>query len=139
MSDSTSQAESITSNPPKKQHLTKKRIIKKDRVVGHAQDGDERINNKLTKEERALIQKEKNREAAQRSRDQHREYVTNLEREVKELREELQKARHYCFRCQGEIGANVQANYFDIHQEEHVAESSFMPSISDEDIEQEHN
>ena len=33
---------------------------------------------KLSKEERMRIQKEKNREAAQRSRDQHKEYVNNL-------------------------------------------------------------
>jgi hypothetical protein len=35
---------------------------------------------KMPKEERMRIQKEKNREAAQRSRDQHKEYVSNLER-----------------------------------------------------------
>ena len=33
---------------------------------------------KLSKEERMRIQKEKNREAAQRSRDQHKEYVNKL-------------------------------------------------------------
>ena len=37
---------------------------------------------KISKEERAQIQKEKNREAAQRSRDMHKEYVTRLENEM---------------------------------------------------------
>jgi hypothetical protein len=40
----------------------------------------------LSREDKAKIQKAKNREAAQKSRDTHKEYVTNLEREVKELR-----------------------------------------------------
>lgn len=32
----------------------------------------------LSREEKARIQKAKNREAAQKSRDMHKEYVTNL-------------------------------------------------------------
>lgn len=53
----------------------KKKLIKK---TNQNQQGN--AGNKMTKEERMRIQKEKNREAAQRSRDQHKEYVNNLER-----------------------------------------------------------
>lgn len=54
----------------------------------------------MTREERARIQKEKNKEAAQRSRDMHKEYVSNLEQEVAFLREEINKSKRYCHRCQ---------------------------------------
>lgn len=53
----------------------KKKLIKKPNQVHQPNAAG-----KMTKEERMRIQKEKNREAAQRSRDQHKEYVTNLER-----------------------------------------------------------
>lgn len=53
----------------------KKKLIKKPNQINQANPA-----NKITKEERMRIQKEKNREAAQRSRDQHKEYVNNLER-----------------------------------------------------------
>ncbi len=60
----------------------------------------EKAAKKLSKEERAKIQKEKNREAAQRSRDIHKEYVTNLEQEVRTLREKVEHSLRYCHRCQ---------------------------------------
>lgn len=53
----------------------KKKLIKKTSQVHQPNAAG-----KITKEERMRIQKEKNREAAQRSRDQHKEYVNNLER-----------------------------------------------------------
>ena len=40
----------------------------------------------LSKEEKIRLQKEKNRFHAQKSRDQHRQYVNGLEREVTMLR-----------------------------------------------------
>lgn len=58
---------------------------------------------KLTKEERIKLQKEKNREAAQRSRDQHKEYVSNLEKEVRDLKAQMECSRQLCFRCRQEL------------------------------------
>jgi hemerythrin-like domain-containing protein len=51
----------------------KKKIIKKEKKSSTPVAAA-----KLSKEERMRIQKEKNREAAQRSRDQHKEYVNKL-------------------------------------------------------------
>ena len=49
------------------------------------------------------MQKEKNREAAQRSRDQHKEYVCRLEKEVRELRVQVDANRKFCSRCRQEL------------------------------------
>ena len=58
---------------------------------------------KITTEERAKMQKEKNREAAQRSRDQHKEYVSRLEKEVRGLRLQVDANRQFCSRCRQEL------------------------------------
>jgi len=58
---------------------------------------------KLSREEKAKVQKAKNREAAQRSRDMHKDYVNNLEREVRELSELLAKSRKFCWKCQKDL------------------------------------
>jgi hypothetical protein len=55
------------------------------------------------------LQKEKNREAAQRSRDQHREYVTNLEMEVTLLQQQVESNKHLCSRCHQQL---TQADMF---------------------------
>jgi hypothetical protein len=57
------------------------------------------------------IQKEKNREAAQRSRDQHKEYVAGLENELRMLKERLELNRKYCFQCQREL--EDEARFFE--------------------------
>lgn len=62
----------------KKDSKNKKKLISKDKNFHTTPQHTEKNTIKLTKEERAKIQKEKNRQAAQRSRDMHKEYVTNL-------------------------------------------------------------
>jgi hypothetical protein len=47
------------------------------------------------------VQKAKNREAAQKSRDTHKEYVRGLENEVRELRDEF--SRRLCWKCKQEL------------------------------------
>ena len=54
---------------------------------------------KLTKEERAKVQKVKNRQAAQRSRDMHRQEFIKMKKEVEELRELKKDSRNLCWRC----------------------------------------
>lgn len=70
----------------KKDSNNKKKLISKDKNIHTTAQHTEKNTIKLTKEERAKIQKEKNRQAAQRSRDMHKEYVNNLEQEVRILR-----------------------------------------------------
>jgi len=62
----------------KKDTLNKKKLIAKNKPDFSSIQHTEKATKKLSKEERAKIQKEKNREAAQRSRDIHKEYVNSL-------------------------------------------------------------
>ena len=57
----------------------------------------------LSREEKAKLQKSKNREAAQKSRDTHKEYVASLEKEVSELRQQVVSSRKICWKCQREL------------------------------------
>jgi hypothetical protein len=88
----------------RKEKIEKKRQIRKNKTQTPLEYVDLKSidTSKLTREEKARVQKAKNREAAQRSRDTHREYVINLEQEVKELREQV-NSRKLCWRCQKEI------------------------------------
>lgn len=78
----------------------KTRPIHKDKLQEPQPD---REKNRASKEDRAKVQKEKNKEAAQRSRDIHKEYVCSLELEVNHLREELTHARRYCHHCRQQM------------------------------------
>jgi len=53
-------------------------MIRKEKNQTHPQREETNGVLKLTREEKARLQKEKNREAAQKSRDNHREYVNSL-------------------------------------------------------------
>lgn len=57
--------------------MDKKRAIRKNKVGSVNEDSSEIRDDKklLTKEQKMQLQKAKNREAAQRSRDQHKMYV----------------------------------------------------------------
>lgn len=75
--------EDINSNTldDKKYNLYRKRAIRKNKlnqITPTYEDVNTIDTSKLTKEERAKIQKVKNRESAQRSRDMHKDYVVNL-------------------------------------------------------------
>lgn len=61
--------------------MDKKRAIRKNKVGNVNEESSEIKDDKklLTKEQKMQLQKAKNREAAQRSRDQHRKYVETLE------------------------------------------------------------
>lgn len=61
--------------------MDKKRAIRKNKVGNVNEESSEIKDDKklLTKEQKMQLQKAKNRQAAQRSRDQHRKYVETLE------------------------------------------------------------
>ena len=61
--------------------MDKKRAIRKNKVGNINEESSEIKDDKklLTKEQKMQLQKAKNRQAAQRSRDQHRKYVETLE------------------------------------------------------------
>ncbi len=61
--------------------MDKKRAIRKNKFGTVNEESSEIKDDKklLTKEQKMQLQKAKNREAAQRSRDQHRKYVETLE------------------------------------------------------------
>lgn len=61
--------------------MDKKRAIRKNKIGTVNEESSEIKDDKklLTKEQKMQLQKAKNREAAQRSRDQHRKYVETLE------------------------------------------------------------
>lgn len=88
----------------KKHNIDKKRKIRKDKLQSTVIDYSDLRNidtKKLTREERAKVQKAKNREAAQKSRDTHKEYVKGLENEVRELRDQF--SRRLCWKCKQEL------------------------------------
>lgn len=61
--------------------MDKKRAIRKNKVGAVNEESSEIRDDKklLTKEQKMQLQKAKNREAAQKSRDQHKKYVETLE------------------------------------------------------------
>lgn len=80
----------------RKQRIKQKTAQRKHKNISEGDDlekNDSSTSTKPTREERMQIQKLKNRESAQRSRDQRKEYIVRLEQHNGELQHELDVLR----------------------------------------------
>lgn len=80
----------------------------------------------LTREQRRFIQKEKNRVAAQHSRDRQKKYLEDLETKISEMERQIES--QLCRKCRASLSDHSTSEE-EHHQESQIYDSMTSPAV----------